>query len=791
MVTQRSPGFGEWLRRYRVAASLTQEELAERSGLSARGISDLERGISRTPRRDTAALLADALALSEPDRATFLAMARRYGAPALVPLRTTRAPPYNNLPAQPTPLVDREHDAAVARALLRRGDIRLLTLTGAGGAGKTRLAIHVATELISVFADGVCFVPLATLGDPAPVLPAIAQALGIGEGTGRPLQPRLHEELEPLDLLLLLDNFEHVLPAASQVTELLAACPRVKVLVTSRAALRVRAEHELAVLPLALPDPARQQGALTADLLAGYAAIELFVQRAQAVKPEFALTDANAPLLAEICQRLDGLPLAIELAAARIKVLPPAAMAARLEHRLPILTGGHRDLPARQQALRHTIAWSYDLLASEQQRLFRRLAVFVGGFTLDAAEAVARIEERAASSERADDPSSLLDGISVLVDHSLLHQADGEDDPRFQMLETVREFGLEQLDLTGEAEPVRRRHASYVVALAERAMPELLGAGQRHWLNRLETEHGNIRAALAWALERDEAETSLRLTGTLFRFWEIHGHLREGREALNRALAQSARADPALRAAAMIGAGVLAWVQGDYREAVARAEASLAIARTDANSFAIARALNLLGIVARDEGRFEQAAALHAEALALRREVGNASGVAASLNNLASVALSQGDNARAAALCEDALNLWRDLGDPWGVALARRTRGRVARGRGDYPAAIAEYAESLAVWEEEGDSWGIAECVRGLAGIAVARGHAAQAVLLFSAADALSQTIGRPLPPADQPAYERDVAAARASVGDSAFDAAWAEGRVRLLPDILDEALNL
>ncbi|HEY6407500.1 MAG TPA: adenylate/guanylate cyclase domain-containing protein, partial [Ktedonobacteraceae bacterium] len=481
------------------------------------------------------------------------------------PLKT-RGLRSHNLPAQPTPLIGREHEVATNRQLLRREEVRLVTLTGPGGTGKTRLGLQIASELRNVFADGVYFVSLAPISDPMLVMPTIAQALGIRDRVelGQPLSARLAEVLQQKQVLLLLDNFEQVIGAASQVADLLASCPQLKVLVTSREVLHVRAEHEFAVPPLELPDLAHLPEPAA---LARFPSVALFLQRAQAANPDFQLNATNARIVAAICVRLDGLPLAIELAAARMKLLSPQKLLARLSRRLAILTGGARDLPARQQTLRNTIEWSYHLLTAWEQRLFRRLSVFVGGCTLQAAEAVCTVPD--------DGAGQVLDGIASLVDKSLLKRleqtGEGSEEPRLLMLETIREYGLEALTTSGEEQAARQAHADYFLLLAEEAEPALKGPLLVEWLERLEQEHDNLRAALRWAVEGGRADLALRVGVALERFWVVRGHRNEGLAFLERALVAEAEIATDLRAKALLAAARLAFIQSHYDQGEALA----------------------------------------------------------------------------------------------------------------------------------------------------------------------------------------------------------------------------
>jgi predicted ATPase/class 3 adenylate cyclase len=586
------------------------------------------------------------------------------GLPANFPPLKTLDIHSNNLPVQSTPFIGREQEMATVQHLLRRKDVRLLTLIGPGGTGKTRLGVQVAAELSEDFADGVFFVDLAPISDPTLVVPTIAQTIGIGEASDQTLLERLKEEMQQKQALLLLDNFEQVVVAAPQVADLLSACPQLKVIVTSRQVLHVQAEREFAVAPLALPDPKR-----LSDLavLSHYAAVALFIQRAQAVKPDFQLTNANARAVVEICARLDGLPLAIELAAARMKLLPPQSLLGRLGQRLIVLTSGVRDVPARQQTLRNTIVWSYNLLDAAEQRLFRWLSVFVGGCTLEAVEAVC--------GSLGNDAGHVLDEVASLIDKSLLQQTEQEgEEPRFVMLETIREYGLECLTTSGEMEDTQRAHAMYYFALAERAASEVTGPQQAAWLERLEREHGNLRAAMSWSLGRGRAgesmEMALRLSGTLQRFWMVRGHYSEGRNDLERALAASEGVAASVRAQALNTAGSLAFAQGDNEQAVALCEESLALFRDLGDRRGIAYSLYWLGEAARDRGDLSTARSLIEEALVLFREAGEKERVAWSLSTLGELDSFQGEYTRAHALCGESLVLFRNLENKEGIAFS-------------------------------------------------------------------------------------------------------------------------
>ncbi len=686
------------------------------------------------------------------------------------PLRTLTSRP-NNLPAQPTSLVGREREVAALLDLLREETVRLVTLTGPGGTGKTRLSLQAAADLLDDFEAGVFFVPLAPITDPALVASTVAQALGVRENPALTILEALREHLGTRPVLLVLDNFEQVTAAAPVVADLLGACPGVKALVTSRVVLHLRGEHEFPVPPLALPDP--QQPASGAAL-SQYAAVELFIQRAKAARPGFAIDDDNAPAVAEICYRLDGLPLAIELAAARIKLFSPRAMLARLEKPLDLLRGGARDLPDRHQTLRQAIAWSYDLLEEDEQVLFRRLAVFVGGCTLDAAEAVCA----------ADGTLDALDGVAALVDKSLLRREDDPDgEPRFQMLETIREFGLQRLAAANEADALRRAHAAFFGDLAEQAAPFLTGPDQIAWLDRLEAEHDNLRAALRWVDAAGEVETGLRIGAALWRFWVVRGHMREGIQQLARLRAAGkAFAHTSLWVTVLNAAGTMAQQLGDIQAAIDLLEEVLAACRQRGDRRGTATSLNNLGWVVFQTGDNARASALSHEALAIMRDLGDKRGIATSLNNLAQIASYLSDFDEALARGAENLRLRREIGEQRGIAYTQAYLGYCHFQRGDFAQAASLLEEALAkirevgdkqihpfvlcvlgymrydqarteeaepffeealpLWKEAGSMFGLSYVSRGLALCALSRGEQAQAMRMLEESLAVYRQMG-------------------------------------------------
>lgn len=685
------------------------------------------------------------------------------------------------LPTPLTSLVDREREVAEIGDLLGRDEVRLVTLTGAGGVGKTRLAIRAGEALEECFAAGVAFVPLVAVANPKLVTSTIFQALGGRDpGDEGNILHLLRRLLANRLLLLILDNFEHLLPAAPTIADLLAHAPRLKILVTSRAVLRLSGEHRVPVAPLSLPDldpvPSPDR-ALHGD------AVRLFVQRGRGARPDFALTAANAPAIAAICQRLDGIPLAIELAAARLTHLSPAAILDRLDRpgptHLPLLTGGPRDVPPRQQTMRNAIAWSDALLEDGERALFRRLAVFVGGFTVESAAIVCETDETAT-----------LDGIAALIDASLVRD-DGDvgGEPRYGMLETIREFGLERLAASGEEDAIRERHARWCLALTTLAGPLVKGSHAGPWLERLEREHANLRAALAWIADRGDTTVFLQLAGSLAWFWEEHGHVVEGGRWLEAALAVAKDAPAADRLRGLSGAGTMAWYQGDFARATHWHEQALTLARQVGDHVAEAVALNDLGVQAMEVSDHDQAILRLEQSLTVARTTTASRPVLSALHNLAQVARLRGDHADAIRRMEETMALAREHGDTWLLARGLTAIGHLLCDVGNLERAAASFRGSLDIGRAHDNVGDIVDAIEGLARVGAISGHSAPAAGLFGATAALRAASGMPYSPSDIAYFEPVWSRLRTDLGDEAFGAATAAGQRLPLAAAIAEAL--
>jgi predicted ATPase/transcriptional regulator with XRE-family HTH domain len=787
---------GDLLRRHRIDSGLTQEELAERAAISARTVSDIERGLRTRVYQETARRLEDALGLEASDRQAFENVARPGPARGAAggSGNTIDVGSRSGLPSPLTRLIGRDDDLRAVLAGLRDPEIRVLTIVGPGGIGKTRLAMEAASQSQVDFADGAIFVSLAVTRDPGLVPSLIARELRL-TALRKPIAEALRDHLREREALVVLDTFEHLLPAAAFLAELAVACPRVTFLVTSRAPLRVRGEHELRLEPLAVPD----RGADSLDLDA-HPAAALFLERAHAVKPDLVLDDETEAAVAEICRRLDGLPLALELAAARLRHLPLATLREQLDDRLDLLVGGPRDLPVRQQAMRDTVAWSYDLLQPGEQRLFRQLSVFAGGWTLTTAESICAPDGG---------DGDLLRDLSVLVDNNLVtvHESAG-DDPRWGMLDVIREFASEHAHAHGEAIELARRHATVFAELAEAAEPELGRSRQAWWYRRLEAEQDNLRAAIAWSLEHDEVVLAQRVAGALWLFWRRHGDYSEARLWLDRALgadSQRVRASPGgigfrdtseragdspFRRKVLWGGAWISYYQCDYAHARRLGEELLEVAQSDHDQLGIRNGLTVRGIVALAEGRFSDALAPLEEAVRICREVCSPWLLTTSLLVLGMAAMHGLDLTRSRRLLEEALRGYRDVGDNLFVARTTGYLGYVALLRGDLPAARRLFVASLRGFRQLGERFGIAEELQAIAVLSAAEGMDRQAAELAGAAHVSWDSMSAQPLAADRAIGSPYLDAARRRVGPSRWRAAWRRGQAMALDQAVTYALR-
>jgi predicted ATPase/transcriptional regulator with XRE-family HTH domain len=854
-----STSLGHWLKRRRKARDLTQEELADLVGCAKSTIHMIECG-ERRPSRQLVALLADHLGVPESEREAFLRWAREPHANAkalpsmagteTTPERTVGAPTPTptNLRQEPTRIIGRAKDVEVIERLLHAG-ARLVTLTGSPGVGKTRIALAVAEKVLHSselekaapfrrdvagsaaearpFLDGVFFVGLSPVSDPGLVVSAITQALELRETSEPPLEV-LKKHLQTKRVLLVLDNFEQVLGAALLLSELLLECPGLTCLITSREPLHVRGEQQFEVPPL--PWPGKGELHSVEEML-NYPAVALFVECARSVDYGFDLSEENASAVATLCARVDGLPLAIELVAARVKLLPPAALVQRFrasEGRasLQLFSAGGRDLPERHRTLRNAIGWSYDLLNRDECTLFSRLGVFAGGCTLSSVESVCNA--------RADLSISVLEGLQSLLDKSLLKREVGvsEDiEPRYMMLEMIHEYAAERLEESGEVEQVKGWFLDYYLALTIAAQPHLVGADQKRWLHVLEREHDNLRAALAWTFERDDVERGIRMACALHHFWYIRGHFDEGLRWLEAALrkAEEYPVPRTLLITALNAAGWLAMGRSDYNRVIRWLNRSLALAREEGDPKSIADTLHHVAVMRVYTGQHSQARQLYEEALSLRRELGDRSGMARTLGNLAGVAMHLGDLREAYRLFRETESLFNELGDRWHRALAFSNLGHVTLRQGDYSQATAFCEESLKLDEATGRGIIFANTTNCRGDIARYQGDYEGALSLYQASlkasnkidfhfviglnllglGCLSAQVGQPeraarffgaleglikqgngaiLLPVDKPEHDRHLAAARAALDEATYNRAWAEGRAMTVDDVVEYA---
>ena len=690
------------------------------------------------------------------------------------------SPARSNLPAQANVFVGRAAEAQRLHELLAQDEVRLVTVTGPGGIGKTRLALEVGRSAVDSFPDGVWLVKLSPVTDPNLIVPEIGRVVGAPDRAEGLSAAALQEHIGDRNMLLVLDNFEHLVAAAPVVGELLAACPNLKILVTSRAVLHLRGEYEFAAPTMDVPEPGV---ACNPDTWLLYESVRLFDERARASNPRFELTAKNCEAVFEICRRLDGLPLALELAAARTKLLTPEAMLKRMDNQLQLLTGGARDVPERQRTLRAALDWDYDLLSAEEQALFRGLAVFAGGFTFDSAEAVINGGDQVWL--------DVFEGIDSLAGKSLIRrESDSTDaDLRFGTLKVIREYATERLKESGDTADLQRRLAAYLQALAEEAEAAIREPDAAVFLDRLEREHDNIRACLQWASTGDP-EAALALAGALGAFWAYRSYLTEGRYWLDLTLTQAPNAAPELQARAAIGAGILARGQGDYARAEELLMRCVELRRPLGDDPELSRALKNLGNVYIDTDRLDLAVRYYEESMEVARRLGDVRGVADTFNNLGVVARLQGDWLAATSRYEESLAIFRDLHDDIGVARVLMNLGEARLEAGDFVAAARHCKESLAIFHAKGSHWDIADVLEVLAAVETGRNAPREAARLFGAAEALRELLKTPLPPSEREPYEQRVVDARMKLDGTAFAMAWSLGRSMNLEEAVDHALK-
>jgi predicted ATPase/DNA-binding XRE family transcriptional regulator len=759
---RQEPTFGQLLRELRVAAALTQEELAEVAGLSPRAISDLERGERRSPRHATVRRLAAALRLAADVQTTLENAAR----PARVSVAANPNTP--GLGGPRTSFVGRAREQAEVTRLLAAH--RLITLTGVGGIGKTRLALAVAEAAVPDRAASAVLVELAQLSDAVLVPRELASALGLRESADRPIVETLQAALAERSIIIVLDNCEHLLGACARLVDtLLNACPQVRILATSREPLGIAAETTWAVPPLAVGD----SDLLSVDRLAQFGAVQLFADRARAVWPTFELSEHNAHAVARVCHRLDGIPLAIELAAARTRVLSVHQIETRLVDRYRLLAWGAPNAPARHQTLLAAVDWSFTLLSEPERLVFDRLSVFRGGWWPDAAEAVCAGREL--------QPDEVRGVLHALVDKSLVVSAPGPDgSERFGQLETLREYAAGRVAARrdGSVEALGARHLAYFVDVAERAGQALRGPEELAWLDRLDRDHDNLRAALGWAAARDDGlEHALRLAGGIWRFWMVRGHVVEGRRWLEDLLARPSTVPPSVRARALDAAGTLAFQNADYDCAQARLEAALAIYRQLGDEYGVAGVLSHLGSLTFVQGHRARARAMFEESLAASRSIGDRAGHASVLVNLANMARAQADLDEAYTCLAKALELFRELRIRGPEANALHGMGNLAYDRGDLAQAVNCYRDALALAQQVQD-WGcVARCIESLAAVSGKQRRPARAAQLYGAVEALREDIGIPITGPRRQTHESFIAFLEGLLGPAALAAAWKRGR--------------